>query len=166
MNDYLTKPISPRALAEAIARWLPGKVGVCDTASHPEDKPKALEGCIFDAEAMLARFAGDLEIAGIAVAGTLESVPEELAELRKAIETGHTETARRHAHTIKGLAAAISAQPCTAAAEYIEHRLKSGELHTAQHALPQLEEHFLDLSEVLQSWLKRPEQRILETAKR
>ena len=154
MNDYLTKPISPRALADALARWLPGKVGDGETAPPPEEHLKALDGTIFDAVKMLARFAGDLEIAQIAVAGTLESVPEELAGLRRAASADDCATARRHAHTIKGLTAAIVAMPCAAVAEHIEQRLRDGELHAALHALPQLEERFLALSELLQEWLK------------
>jgi two-component system sensor histidine kinase/response regulator len=156
MNDYLTKPIAPQALAEALARWLPGKVGAGETAPAPapEDHLKAFDGAIFDAESMLSRFAGDIEIAEIAVAGALESVPDELAGLRRAATAGDHETARRHAHTIKGLTAAIGAKPCAAAAEHIEHRLRAEELHAALHALPHLEERFLALSEVLQEWLQ------------
>ncbi len=154
MNDYLTKPIAPQALADALARWLPGKVGAGETAPAPEDHLKALDGAVFDAESMLSRFGGDMEIAEIAVAGALESVPEELAGLRRAAAAGDHETARRHAHTIKGLTAAIGAKPCSAAAEHIEHRLHEEEAHAALHALPHLEERFLMLSEVLQDWLK------------
>jgi HPt (histidine-containing phosphotransfer) domain-containing protein len=154
MNDYLTKPISPRALADALALWLPGKVGAGGTAPLPEDSLKALDGAVFDAETMLSRLGGDLEIAQIAVEGALESVPEELIGLRRAAAAEDCATARRHAHTIKGLTATIVAMPCAAVAEHIEHRLRDGELHAALHALPQLEERFLALSEVMQEWLK------------
>jgi CheY-like chemotaxis protein len=154
MNDYLTKPISPRALADVLVNWLPEKVGAGETAPPPEDHIKALDGALFDAETMLSRFGGDLEIAQIAVSGTLESVPEELAGLRRAAAANDGETACRHAHTIKGLTAAIVALPCAAVAEYIEHRWRVGDAHAALHALPQLEERFLELSESLQEWLK------------
>jgi signal transduction histidine kinase/DNA-binding response OmpR family regulator len=154
MNDYLTKPIAAQALADALARWLPEKVGVGETAPAPDAQLKALDGAVFDAESMLMRFGGDLEIAEIAVAGALESVPEELAGLRQAAADGDHETARRHAHTIKGLTASIGAKPCAAAAEHIEHRLRAQELHAALHALQHLEERFLILSEALQNWLK------------
>jgi PAS domain S-box-containing protein len=156
MNDYLTKPIAPQALADALMRWLPGKVGAGETAPAPapENHLKALDGAVFDAESMLSRFGGDMEIAEIAVSGTLESVPDELAGLRRAATAGDHETARRHAHTIKGLTAAIGAKPCSAAAEHIEHRLRAEEVHAALHALPHLEERFLTLSEALQVWLK------------
>ena len=154
MNDYLTKPISPQALADALAHWLPEKVGAGETAIPPEESFKVLDGAVFDAETMLSRLGDDLEIAQIAVAGTLESVPDELAGLRRAAAANDCATARRHAHTIKGLTATIAALPCAAAAEYIEHRLSAGELHAALHALPQLEERFLTLSEGLQEWLK------------
>jgi two-component system sensor histidine kinase/response regulator len=167
MNDYLTKPISPRALADALSHWLPGKVSVTegnpcgtgDTAPPPEDPIKTLDGVIFDAETMLSRFGGDLEIAQIAVSGTLESVPEELAGLRRTAADNDAETARRHAHSIKGLTAAIAALPCSAAAEYIEHRLKAGDLLVALRALPELEARFLALSEALQEWMERTEGR-------
>jgi PAS domain S-box-containing protein len=155
MNDYLSKPISPRALADALVRWLPGKVGAGGTAPPPEDHLKALDGVVFDASSMLLRFGGDLEIARIAVAGTLECVPEELAGLRRAAAAEDSETARRHAHTIKGLMAAIAAQPCAAAAEHIEHYVRAGEIHTALYALPELEARFLELSEILQEWMER-----------
>jgi CheY-like chemotaxis protein len=36
MNDYVSKPVSARALAEALARWLPAENPVFDRAVLPE----------------------------------------------------------------------------------------------------------------------------------
>jgi CheY-like chemotaxis protein/HPt (histidine-containing phosphotransfer) domain-containing protein len=173
MNDYLHKPIAPRALAAALARWLPGKVGadkttalqggraenallaVADGNTVPvgADQPGPQAQSIFDAASMLARFGGDREIAEIAVAGALESVPAELGGLRQACAAADAATARRHAHTIKSLAASIAAIPCSTVAAGIERQLAAGELGAARDAVPRLAASFQELSGTLQDWL-------------
>jgi HPt (histidine-containing phosphotransfer) domain-containing protein len=153
MNDYLHKPITPRALAAALARWLPGKVGAGNTVPIGADRPSEPAGGIFDAASMLARFGGDREIAEIAVTGALESVPAELGGLRRACAAADAATARRHAHTIKSLAASIAAIPCSTVAAGIEQQLAAGELAAARDAVPRLDASFQELSGTLQDWL-------------
>ena len=157
MNDYLTKPISPQALSDALVRWLPRTVCTVDPIHSPEPTIKSPNNNVFDADSMLGRFAGDLEIAHIAVNGALESIPEELALLRKTAEAGDSASACRHAHTIKGLSATLSALPCSGSAEFIEHQLRAGDVNAAMTELPVLENHFLELAEALQAWLKNQE---------
>ncbi len=154
MDDYLSKPLSPAALAGMLARWLPAGRASGDAPPLSREAPIPAGNPIFDPETMLARFDGDLEIARIAVSGALESVPGDLSDLRRACEAGDAATARRHAHTIKGLAATIGASPCASAAEHIEHQLCGGAVHGALRALPGLEKRFLELIETLQDWQK------------
>jgi CheY-like chemotaxis protein/HPt (histidine-containing phosphotransfer) domain-containing protein len=152
MNDYLHKPIAPQALAAALARWLPGKVGASATPAPVDEQPGQRADDVFDAAAMLTRFGGDREIAAIAVAGALESIPAELGGLRSACAAGDAATARRHAHTIKSLAASIAAAPCSTAAAGIERQLAAGELQAAADALPQLDASYQELAAMLQDW--------------
>lgn len=153
MSDYLAKPISPKALADTLARWLPGKIGTGMAVALAEDPVRQPAGSVFDAKTMLARFGGDREIAEIAVSGALDSIPGELSGLRHSCDSGDAATARRHAHTIKSLTASIAAAPCSALAETIEHLLADGAIHAAQQSLPHLEEYFLELSKELQDWI-------------
>lgn len=154
MNDYLKKPISPKVLANTLARWLPGKVDAWKAASIAEKPLAHPEQDVFVAATMLARFGGDREIAEIAVRGALDSVPEELSGLCHSCDTGDAATARRHAHTIKSLTASVAALPCSTAAKYIEDQLADGALDTARNALPRLDECFMELSRMLQDWLR------------
>jgi HPt (histidine-containing phosphotransfer) domain-containing protein len=137
-----------------LARWVPGRFNAASEAPVAAERPQVAVAGVFDADIMLTRFGGDREIAEIAVAGALESIPAELAGLRNACAAGDAATARRHAHTIKSLAASIAAAPCAAAAEYIEHQLAAGVLRTAQDALPGLAASYQELAGVLQVWLE------------
>ena len=114
----------------------------------------ALGKAEFDAEAMLARYAGDIEIARVAVEGMLDAAPEELASLRRAIDAGDADTARRHAHTVKGMAAGAGGTSCARAMEQVEQRLRAGDLPGALSALPAFEECYSGLSELLRQWLR------------
>jgi CheY-like chemotaxis protein len=65
MNDYVTKPVNPQALAEALDKWLPK-----ETAASTEPAPDASKGTacvcakeqgapVFDKAGMLARLTND-----------------------------------------------------------------------------------------------------------
>jgi CheY-like chemotaxis protein len=175
MNDYLAKPISPNALANVLEQWLSVKADAEDTPSARntvpgttggigEDayggKPLPYEGSqadtgdlIFDSQAMLKHFSGDMEVVQIAVCGTLEGIPDELSGLHRACDIADSSTARRHAHTIKGLARTVKGLPCAAEAEHVERLLAIAEIKQALDAVPSLAERCAELSAALQDWL-------------
>jgi signal transduction histidine kinase/CheY-like chemotaxis protein/HPt (histidine-containing phosphotransfer) domain-containing protein len=154
MNDFLGKPLSPEALAQTLSLWLPENL----RSGSPQAQPKVLQvrnnERVFNPEAMLANFLGDMKLAHITATAVLDSVPNELAILRRACEAGDTKTAHLHAHTIKGLMMTIRAAPGTAAAQNVERHLIAGSCPNALQALTRLDDCFVEVTAALQAWLR------------
>ena len=88
MNDYVTKPVSPQALADALERWLPrddaaalaqpatGSRGSSPTAVRASEVP------VFDRAGMLARLMDDEDLARVVADGFLADAPKQVEALR------------------------------------------------------------------------------------
>ncbi len=122
MDDYVTKPISPEALAEALDRWLPR-----DDVAPPPRAPGGpaaaapanaggAEAPVFDVAGMMARLMDDEELARIVVDGFLEDVPRQIEALRGCLVAGDAPGAIRQAHTIKGASANVGGEALRAVA--------------------------------------------------
>jgi two-component system, sensor histidine kinase and response regulator len=120
MDDYITKPINPTEVMAAIAR-ITGK-------EHLREQPSTISsgvaiGCIepvFDREALLSRLGGSKELLPRFLGLFNESAVMNLDGLQQAIETDDWESARRHAHTIKGASANVGAMQLRMAAQAFE----------------------------------------------
>ena len=82
---------------------------------------------VFDRAEMLENFAGDAELF-VQIAGIfLDDVPQQLAALQAAQDSGDLETLRTAAHKIKGSVATFAAGEALAAARALEQACKDGE---------------------------------------
>ncbi|MGH9335768.1 MAG: response regulator, partial [Vicinamibacteria bacterium] len=139
MNDYVTKPIDRRLLAEALRRWLPRSARVESAPVEREepggaipalpgiDVPGALRrlGLPWESlRAMLLRFAGERR--------TLEA-------LRAAVAASDTAAAARHAHTLAGAAGNLGADLLREAAKTLETAARDGS-SDPRNLLPVVEE--------------------------
>jgi PAS domain S-box-containing protein len=172
MNDYVTKPVSPQALSEALARWLPGEEGAKPTvgsaavepaeatleaaASATEDSPGTP---VFDRAATVARLMGDEDLARTVIEGFLEDVPKQIEALRSYIAAGDIEGSVRQAHTIKGASANVGGETLRAAAVEMEKAAKAGDLADVMSRLPDLEVRFARLKEAMQEFVNEERQR-------
>jgi two-component system, sensor histidine kinase and response regulator len=125
MNDYLAKPIDPRALEQAIERW------ITESASSPE-VPE------FEPEDLLERLSGNEPLARRVIARFLVDVKEQLAVLARAVENADCETAQRAAHSIKGAAANAGGSRVREAARKLEQLGGDGDWAAATAMLPEL----------------------------
>ncbi|MCA1997279.1 MAG: response regulator, partial [Armatimonadetes bacterium] len=121
MDDYVSKPVSKEALAQALRRWL-GSAGEA-APSEPPHAPTA----VWDVESMLHRLGGDLELAVDVLRAYLDDVPQRLADLRDASERGEGQRAKAIAHTVKGASANVGAEAVREAAAQIESAAAAGE---------------------------------------
>jgi PAS domain S-box-containing protein len=139
MNDYLTKPIEPRALFEAVNRWLPNQLERVDK----DDKTKErLVSDIFDIKGLLERVMEDEDLARELIRTFLEQTPAQISTLRSHISKGETQPAERLAHSIKGAAANLGGEALRATAYEMEKAGKAGNLQAMASMLPELEKQF------------------------
>jgi two-component system sensor histidine kinase/response regulator len=150
MDDYVCKPINPRAMFEAIERMIPTVAASEIVASEPaisEDK-------VFDIEAALARIDGDRELL-IEVAGLFRrDCPKIVEDIRSAITRCDTRTLEREAHKLKGSVGALCAQPAFAVAQQLEAIGKRGDLAEAASICTLLEAEMTRLESELESFVK------------
>ncbi len=143
MDDYLSKPIVPQALAEALEKWVEN----ARTPSPPEDAPRGAAerpGAIpvFDRQALLTRLMDDEELAGRIIAVFLEDVPKRILALRGHLDRGDTAAAGGQAHAIKGAAANVGGLALSAVASEMEEAGKTGRANELPSLLPEMERQF------------------------
>ena len=162
MDDYVTKPISPEALATALDRWLPKEEPA--EASHPaaarvsRARPAPAVGAVaadpgsvapltrsgsatpvFDSAAMMERLMGDQELARIVVDGFLEDAPRLIEALRSSLAAGDAPGTIRGAHTIRGASATVGGEAVRAVASEMEKAGTAGDFGAVSARLPELE---------------------------
>ncbi|MBT7164118.1 MAG: response regulator, partial [Victivallales bacterium] len=129
MDDYVPKPISPRALAVALAKWLP--------ADGEEPEPKGDEQVlgeagdtqadappIWDKAGMLERLMDDEELTREIMEAFLEDVPQQIQSLKDYVAGGDAEGTERQSHSIKGASANVGAERLRAVALSMEKAAK------------------------------------------
>lgn len=117
MNDYLPKPVAPKAVAEVLARWLPAPAA--DVRAGAPSAGGEEKGT-FDQAGLLERLAGDRDLARVLLHLFLDDAPRQIQALRDDLAGGEPGQARRRAHTIKGAAATAGAVRLRAAAAELE----------------------------------------------
>jgi PAS domain S-box-containing protein len=138
MNDYLGKPVDPAELFAAIERQT-GASELAGTPAPPAESPgggeppPAVEAAAppLDVKQSLAR-AGDPEFWHVLLASFAEETPRRMEAAAAALSAGDLALVQREAHTIKGSAAEIAAQPLGEAALALELAAKGGDAQAAQ----------------------------------
>ena len=128
MNDYTSKPVRPEALQAVLTRLLPEHLN----APVAIDKPEVRSPSVATAEPyckaeLLRRLDRNHAIFDEIIAMTRADLPQRMTNLRLLLQQQEFETARMEVHTIKGIAANISAAPLRAAAVELEKSLRTGE---------------------------------------
>jgi CheY-like chemotaxis protein/HPt (histidine-containing phosphotransfer) domain-containing protein len=147
MDDYVSKPVSPRSLVDVLMKWLPP--GETQNTEPPELKKQnnfnagpAAKTPVFDRAVMMDRLLGDEDLANTVIEGFLLDIPRQIETLRSCLETGNVVGAERQAHTIKGAAASVASEALRTLAFEIEQAATGGDLNTAKASMPELEKTF------------------------
>jgi signal transduction histidine kinase/HPt (histidine-containing phosphotransfer) domain-containing protein/ActR/RegA family two-component response regulator len=154
MNDYVTKPIKPEKLRDAINRQLfPDQFQEteCEFPNEQLSEDSRAASCVFDKEDLLNRIGGDEEICKEILEAFLESMPEQIESLKTALNEDNTDLTDFRAHAIKGTCANIGAQRLRDLALEIELDGKKGDLNKARSRIDNLEKEFETLCNVLNS---------------
>ena len=110
MNDYVAKPIEPDELLAAIQRQFSNRKPETESgllSFSASDSQNSRE--IFDREDLSYRLSGDESLCKELVEMFIQAIPKRIKNLKAALNEKNAETAELEAHTIKGMAANISA---------------------------------------------------------
>ena len=155
MDDYVSKPISPKKLSEAIERWIKSHEEP-DLSSHGgvTENDDALDGETegdppIDFDAALERAMGNSEFLNKMILGFMKSMPEQIALLRGDMEQGNGNALSQHAHSLKGASANLSMNGLSSAALRLEQIGREGDMEKADEALTALSRQFKILEQHL-----------------
>jgi len=141
MQDFVTKPIEPEELWQALLKWVPPRAQPLEGTPTPGPGPRGTPG---DAEVPLPEHIPGLDVT-LGLKRVLGKRPMYLGMLRKfvagqrqavdevvaALDAGDLATAERLAHTTKGVSGNIGAMKAQELAGALEHAVKSGEERAA-----------------------------------
>ena len=140
MNDYVSKPIDPARLHEALLRSITGT----KTTSPVEHRRSGQR--LFDAAALLARTGEDPIFVRELIMVFAQFAAENISSLRIAVGAGDDVQMRRLAHGMKGAAANIAAEGLAHQAEALEKAADHAYARAAYQALDSI------LDETLAEW--------------
>jgi PAS domain S-box-containing protein len=153
MDDYLSKPVEPAALAAVLERWLNDR----DSTSENElsEKPRELDGdaAVVDAVPVFVRSAfqdrlmGDEDVMKMVIGKFISEFDAQRAQLESAAQSGDTSAVLQLGHKIKGAAANLSAEALRAVASEIEQAGKAGDIERVRVLVPELGTKFEQLHE-------------------
>jgi PAS domain S-box-containing protein len=137
MDDYLSKPVHKEELAAIIDKWS-GR----DNVSKIDDRNvKGQENtALFDEGEMLERMDNDRDFVRIILSESTNDLNNQLEELRMLCQGSDTAAVRRQAHTMKGVAANISASNLREICFRVETAAKDEDLESARKLLLELEQ--------------------------
>ncbi len=139
MNAHLTKPLEPMALFAAINSWLPSKSSSKKSSAAPKETPVTRKGKLPD------RIEGFNIIGGLATVGGNEDLYANLLkkfanryatineDISSCLQKNDIESAVRHAHTVRGIAANLGAEELASAASNLEKSLIHSPSMTTPH---------------------------------
>ncbi|MHB8910843.1 MAG: response regulator [Syntrophales bacterium] len=155
MNDYVTKPVYPQALAEALEKWLPReaasttKQATCTPCEAASASAPELQPPVFDKPRMMVRMMGDEELARAVVEGFLEDIPRQIEALRVHLESRDASGVAHQAHTIKGASANVCGEALRAVAEEMEKAARIDDLEYVMARLSEMERQFSRLKQAM-----------------
>jgi PAS domain S-box-containing protein len=155
MNDYVTKPVSQQALAEALDKWLKKETAtITKQATGLPGKTASIadqdsEAPVFDRAGMMVRLMNNEGLAQLIVENFLEDTPRQIAALKGYLETKNVPDAERQAHTIKGASATVGGEAMRAVALEMEMAGKAGDLDAVKARMVELEAQFDRLKQAI-----------------
>jgi PAS domain S-box-containing protein len=153
MNDFMSKPIQPKEVAAMLHRWL-GSVapttgetasqrlsGAKKTPAQVETQPPANEPepRVFNEFTMMTRFMEEKALAQSILRDFVADAPQRLKQIKDLLSTGDLAATLRAAHSLKGIAATVSAEKVCAIALCLENAAKESNPSGAVSYLTDLE---------------------------
>jgi len=133
MDDYLSKPFTPRELLATLEKWLPntGSSVGANAADSPFDLTRLADMLSGNEDKMRRHLRAFVDVTG-----------GMLAELHQAIHAGDAAEVRRLAHKAKGASGMVGAPALTEVAAGMERSAAEGDLGDAEQAYERLDEAY------------------------
>ena len=147
MDDFVSKPIMPRILAQTLSTWLKDRDPV--QAKPPETVLDEQAPPVFEMAEFLDRVMGDRDLAIQVLNGFLSDMPTQIQALIRYVEAGSVQDAGKLAHKIKGASASVGGEALSRVASEMEEAAKSGNLDGIKSRTGQLDRQFLRLKEAI-----------------
>ncbi len=151
MNDYVSKPIRPKALFDAVERWTsPDCVNNAALSSEEASDKKTEEDInIFNVVDLLERLDDDEDLLKDILEVFLEDTPNHINNMKKAFEENDASELRLHVHSIKGTAGNAGASVLQELAAELEALVISEEPIDAGGYIKRIEEEFDNVNKVI-----------------
>jgi HPt (histidine-containing phosphotransfer) domain-containing protein len=123
------------------------------TTHELNERDLALLSSVMDVRSTLKRLGNDIELFHEIIHIYLEDEPQLLQAAAHAIETGDATALRRAAHSLKGLAATLSAPHAVSEAFRLEQLGAAGDMSEAAESLRHLQQRLADLNGPLRQYV-------------
>jgi two-component system, sensor histidine kinase and response regulator len=142
MDDYISKPVYPEKIIEAIEKV------VFNKEKHM-GKSANYNKSVFDIDTLMERLGIDEKLVEEILDVYLNDTPVQLSKLREYFEKGDVFSIQRCAHSIKGASANFCVGTINKTAQDIELAAKEGNLETIKPLIYVIENQFMELKDVL-----------------
>ena len=157
MDDYVAKPIAPRALAEALAKWLPKVAESTPSPPPPSPPPPSStpilpppdDHPIWDEEGLMERMMGDESLARTITDVFLSDMPHQLDALEASLKAADLAVVRLQTHNVKGVASNVGGERLRAVAREMENAAKADNIPAAAARLDDLRREFQTLARTI-----------------
>ncbi|MEI6708640.1 MAG: response regulator [Methylococcales bacterium] len=153
MDDYLTKPISQKSLADILARWLSSPVLETKQLSTIENKQEITADSLWNKEAALNCLGGDEELLKGMIEAFFVEATIQLSELRQALDRNNLPDLANLAHTLKGSVSYFCAETAINCAAGLEHAARANQNEDYSQMTELLTKAIVDLMESLRQFL-------------
>jgi CheY-like chemotaxis protein/HPt (histidine-containing phosphotransfer) domain-containing protein len=150
MDDYMSKPIDARELAKTLEKYLRPTDASPDQPAEPAQPAQTKDEIAFlDTAELLDRFGGDADLMREAAEMFIETSPDLLERIRKAIDNGDHAALELAAHSYKGALAVFTSGSAKALAFSLERMGAERNLTNAARELWLLENQSVDVCATL-----------------
>lgn len=156
MNDYIAKPILLANLSDVLEKWLPteadsiAKQSALFTKKCDSDFNYDTTVPVLDFADLNKRFMGDENLMLIVMQSFLKDMPVQLEILQQSLSDNNRDAVHRQTHTIKGVAANLSAESMRSIAANMEKNSMDGKLDLVAKMVEPLAAEFKKVRELMQ----------------
>lgn len=142
MDDYVSKPVKPKDLADAINRQLSGIKRAEQQLTNDKIEAETVNSIIFDVNSLMERISGDKELFEELVTLFTEDTPKHFASIKNAYKNKDVDVIQHIAHSIKGSSGNFGASSMQKVALSLEQTAKTGNFSKIGHLIDALEMEF------------------------